>query len=107
MRTINTLPIKSHIICLGWSINLIKRLLKQNYSICLETNGSKDIQPLKKKKNLLISLDIKCPSSKMEKKMYFENIKCLKNKDQLKFVIKDKKDYEYARSIIKRYSPGC
>lgn len=89
------------------SIKLIKRLLKQNYSICLETNGSKDIKPLKKKKNLLISLDIKCPSSKMEKKMLFENIKFLENKDQLKFVIKDKKDYDYAKNILKKYSTKC
>ncbi len=89
------------------SIKLIKRLLKQNYIICLETNGSKDIKPLKKKKNLLISLDIKCPSSKMEKKMLFENIKFLENKDQLKFVIKDKKDYDYAKNILKKYSTKC
>jgi 7-carboxy-7-deazaguanine synthase len=86
---------------------LIESLLKKKYSICLETNGSKDIKPLINKKNLLISLDIKCPSSKMEKKILFENIKYLENKDQLKFVIKNKKDYDYAKKIIEKYSINC
>jgi 7-carboxy-7-deazaguanine synthase len=89
------------------TIQLIDKLLKIGYEICLETNGSLDITPLTSKKNLIISLDIKCPSSKMHKKMIFENIKKLKQKDQLKLVIKDKNDYEYTKKIINKYKPAC
>ena len=49
------------------TINLIDTLIKNNYKICLETNGSIDIKNISNKKYLIISLDIKCPSSKMHK----------------------------------------
>ena len=88
-------------------IKLIDKLVKDKYKICLETNGSIDITSLTSKKNLMISLDIKCPSSKMHKKMILENIKKLKQKDQLKLIIKNKKDYEYAKKIINKYKPVC
>jgi 7-carboxy-7-deazaguanine synthase len=52
-------------------------------------------------------MDVKCPSSKMENRMDFANIKLLKYTDQLKFVLKDKKDYDYAKEIIKKYKPEC
>ena len=89
------------------TFNLIKSLLKNNFKICIETNGSQDIKKLTKFDNLLISLDIKCPSSKMAKKNCFSNISYLKRKDQLKFVIKDRKDYDYAIKILKEHSPKC
>ena len=71
-------------------MDLIDVLLEKNYSVCLETNGSIDIRNLTQKKSLMISLDVKCPSSKMESKMSFENILLLDFNDQLKFVIKNK-----------------
>ena len=39
--------------------------------------------------------------------MIFENINKLTRKDQLKFVINDKEDYNYAKKIIKEYKPIC
>ena len=84
---------------------LISRLLKIGYNVSLETNGSVTLSGLPK--NLFVSMDIKCPSSKMEKRMDFRNIKLLKKTDQLKFVIKDRKDYDYAKNILKKYKPGC
>jgi len=89
------------------AIKLIDELVKNKYKICLETNGSIDITSLTSKKNLMISLDIKCPSSKMHKKMILENIKKLKQDDQLKLIIKNKNDYEYAKKIINKYKPVC
>ena len=65
------------------------------------------IEKKPKNKEILISLNIKRPSSKMEDKMIIENIKLLKNKDQLKMIIKDKQDYNYAKKIINKYSPSC
>ena len=43
----------------------------------------------------------------MHKEMNFENIEKILKKDQLKFVIKNKKDYDYAKDIIKKYKPKC
>lgn len=86
---------------------LINGLLKRNYMICLETNGSMSIEKLSGKKSLMISLDIKCPSSNMHEKMCLENVSLLKKDDQLKFVIGDKRDYDYAKKIIQKYKPVC
>jgi 7-carboxy-7-deazaguanine synthase len=84
---------------------LINRLLKLGYNVGLETNGSATLKGLPK--DLFISMDVKCPSSKMENRMDFANIKLLKHTDQMKFVLKDKKDYDYAKKIIRKYKPGC
>ena len=86
---------------------LIDTLLKKKYLICLETNGSKTIKKLMGKKHLLISLDIKCPSSGSHEKMKMDNILYLSKKDQLKFIIKNRQDYEYAINVLKKYNPVC
>lgn len=86
---------------------LISKLLKLGYNVNLETNGSLVLKGLPKSKNFFISMDVKCPSSKMENKMNLGNIKLLKKTDQLKFVIADKKDYEHVKGIMKKYKPEC
>jgi 7-carboxy-7-deazaguanine synthase len=86
---------------------LLDSLLKRNYWICLETNGSINIENIVGKKSLMISLDIKCPSSNMHEKMCLENLSIIKKDDQLKFVIGDKRDYDYAKKIIQKYKPVC
>jgi len=88
-------------------LDLINALSKNKYHICIETNGSIDIRNISKCKSLLISLDVKCPSSEMHKKNYLQNISLLKKDDQLKFIIKDRKDYEYAKKILREYEPVC
>ena len=87
--------------------SLIKNLISLNYDISIETNGSIAIKKIAYLKKILISLDIKCPSSEMHEKMNFENIKNLSKKDQIKFIISDKKDYDYAKNTIKKYNPIC
>jgi 7-carboxy-7-deazaguanine synthase len=86
---------------------LIKTLLNNKYMICLETNGSIDIKKYAGKQSFVISLDIKCPSSGMTTYMILKNILFLSKKDQLKFIIKNKTDYEYAKKIIQKYRPRC
>lgn len=84
---------------------LIDLLLSEGKHIVLETNGSEDIGNLPKDENLMISMDIKCPSSKMSDKMKRSNIAVLTMKDQLKFIINDGEDLEYAVKILEEYSP--
>jgi 7-carboxy-7-deazaguanine synthase len=87
--------------------DLIDILCKKNYLICLETNGSINLKTMLDKKSIIISLDIKCPSSGMDKKMCFENIYHLDIKDQLKFIIGNKEDYKYAKKIVQSYKINC
>jgi 7-carboxy-7-deazaguanine synthase len=86
---------------------LILNLLRKNYTVCLETNGSYSIKKLAGKKSLIISLDMKCPSSGSHGHMNMNNICSLSKKDQLKFIIKNKEDYLYAKNILKKYHPIC
>jgi 7-carboxy-7-deazaguanine synthase len=86
---------------------LIESLLQKDYEICLETNGSISIKKLMGKKSLIISLDIKCPSSGSHKQMNMKNISYLSKRDQLKFIIKNKEDYDYAKKILNKYNSPC
>jgi len=88
-------------------LKLIKNLMNKDYFVIIETNGSISIKKIIRIKNLFISLDVKCPSSKMDKENKLENIKLLRDNDQIKFIIKDKKDYNYSKNIINRYKPTC
>ena len=80
------------------SIKLMKILLKDNYKVMLETGGSLPITQVPKE--VIKVVDFKCPSSKMEKKNLWKNINYVKNNDQIKFVIGDRKDYEWTKKKI-------
>ena len=86
---------------------LIERLSSKEKIIVIETNGSVDLSCIPDRENIIISMDIKCPSSGMQDKMLFDNIRILKKKDQLKFVISDGNDLEYAISVYEKYKPEC
>ncbi len=86
---------------------LVDRLIEMGYLVTLETNGSKSIEPLQCSSNLMISLDIKCPSSGESDKMNFSNLVLLSPNDQLKFIIADKEDYEYGKKILVEYEAVC
>ncbi len=82
---------------------LARYLVNDGYEIILETSGHKDPPPVFWTANCLISMDCKCPGSGMEKRMDFELMEKLRPNDQLKFVIQDEADYEYAKGILKKY----
>ncbi|MFP4143464.1 MAG: 7-carboxy-7-deazaguanine synthase QueE, partial [Thermoplasmata archaeon] len=86
-------------------LSLIDQLL-ENYEISVETNGSIDLYKLVER-DLMVSMDYKTPSSKMEKEMRDENLKLLRKNDQLKFVISDEEDYEFSKDILKKFDPRC
>jgi 7-carboxy-7-deazaguanine synthase len=86
---------------------LIDSLLQKKYQVCLETNGSISIKKFVGKKSLIISLDIKCPSSGSHDQMNMKNLSYLSRTDQLKFIIKNKEDYDYAKKILKKFNPPC
>jgi 7-carboxy-7-deazaguanine synthase len=82
---------------------LIDRLLKAGKRIVLETNGSMDISKVPKDDKIIISLDVKCPSSGMSGKNLLSNLEYIGKKDQLKFVIGDQVDMNYAMRFIREH----
>lgn len=79
---------------------LIDLLIKKGYKINIETNGSVKIDKYLNK--CLITMDYKCTSSLMEKKMLLENIEKLTENDVLKFVIRDS-DFENVEKVLEKY----
>ena len=84
---------------------LIRRLLSDGHRVSVETNGSVSIADLPDHPGLLVSMDIKCPSSGMTDRMRWDNLSLLKPKDQLKFVVADEADYGFAKGVLERHSP--
>lgn len=78
--------------------NLISELIRMQYKVLLETNGSKSILNLDPE--CIKILDIKCPSSNESDSLLEENLSFLSVEDEVKFVIADRRDYEYAVSMI-------
>lgn len=80
------------------ALDLIKRLCDDGYEVLLETSGSIDIAPVDKRATII--LDVKCPGSGEAEKNRWENVALLKAKDEIKFVIADRADYDWARTMI-------
>jgi 7-carboxy-7-deazaguanine synthase len=78
--------------------NLVDKLLGAGYRVLLETNGSQDISLIDNRCVRIV--DIKCPSSGEEDNNDLNNFNRLTNQDELKFIIGDLKDFEYAKGII-------
>ncbi|MGB5155981.1 radical SAM protein [Desulfobacterium sp. N47] len=79
---------------------LIEKLLDNKFSVLLETNGSLDISYIDKR--CIKIIDIKCPTSGESEKNNLANINRLNQKDQIKFVIGNRVDYEFAKDIVKQ-----
>lgn len=82
--------------------HLIERLLDEGYNVLVETNGSVNIKEIDRR--AVIILDIKTPGSGMREEMDLSNLDGVKNIDEVKFVITNKTDYEWAKEIIVRYN---
>jgi 7-carboxy-7-deazaguanine synthase len=85
------------------SIKLMNKLVEAGFQVTLETNGSMDLDEVPCAENMLISMDLKCPSSGMHERMMFSNLELLSPADQLKFIVEDKDDLKYAEKIMKTY----
>jgi 7-carboxy-7-deazaguanine synthase len=83
--------------CLG----LLDTLIEKGYKVSMETSGSIDISRVNK--NVSIVMDLKTPSSTEQHQNRYENIALLENKDQLKFVIASRLDFDWCCSILEDY----
>lgn len=79
--------------------DLLKVLCDEGYSVSLETGGAMDIASVDSRVSVIF--DIKTPASNEEKNMRWKNIDFLQAKDEIKFVICDRADYDWAKTKIK------
>ena len=84
---------------------LIGRLLDAGKRVVVETNGAIDISFVPDSPMVMISMDVKCPSSGMTDRMLDSNMRIIGAKDQLKYVIADDADYEFAVAHLRSHSP--
>ena len=83
---------------------LVTHLLDNNYTVLLETNGSLNINLVDNRCVKIV--DIKCPSSGESHNNDLKNLNRLSDNDELKFVIGDRVDFDYAKQILKIINPG-
>ena len=82
----------------GDSFDLIKRLCDEGLEVLIETSGSIDTTPVDPRAKII--LDIKCPGSGEASKNRWENLNNLQPHDEIKFVIADRADYDWAKQVI-------
>jgi 7-carboxy-7-deazaguanine synthase len=81
---------------------LMERLLAQGRTVLLETGGHVDVSRVPGA--VIKVMDVKCPASGEAAKVEWANIDRLGSRDQVKFVIQDRPDYEFARDIVQRHA---
>lgn len=82
-------------------IDLLQLLCDEGYEVSLETSGALDISAVDPRVSRV--MDLKTPASKEESKNLYQNIELLTSNDQLKFVICDRNDYEWAVGKLNEY----
>ena len=82
-------------------LKLLDALIDNDYKVSMETSGSIDIAPVNSKVSIV--MDIKTPSSTEEHQNRYENLPILKNKDQLKFVIASRSDFDWCTKILENH----
>ena len=79
----------------------MERLLDDGRTVMIETGGHLSAEQVPA--GVVRVIDVKCPASGEAEKMHWPNLQRLRASDEIKFVIKDRADYEYARDIVARH----
>lgn len=82
-------------------VTLAQRLVEANLTVLIETSGERPIHGLPP--GVIRIMDVKCPSSGECEKMNWDNIAHLNANDEVKFVIGDRADYDWALEIIRKH----
>ena len=83
----------------GEAFELIEKLCDRGLEVLIETSGSIDVSPTDPRAKLI--LDVKCPGSGEAHSNRWTNLTLLRPHDEIKFVIADRADYEWAREVIR------
>ena len=85
-------------------VPLMQRLLEAEYTVLMETSGER---PLGRVPPAVIKIvDVKCPNSGEPDTFHMENLDTLTSRDEVKFVLSDRVDYEFARDFVARHTLG-
>jgi len=83
------------------AVPLMQRLLDEGYSVLLETSGERPLEQVPK--GVVKIVDVKCPHSGEPNTFRAENLETLDSTDEVKFVVSDRTDYEFAREFVTRH----
>jgi 7-carboxy-7-deazaguanine synthase len=84
---------------------LMEGLLTRGKTVLLETGGHRSTAHVPA--DVVTILDVKCPGSGESERNCWENLDRLRPRDEVKFVIKDRPDYEFAREVISTRALGA
>jgi 7-carboxy-7-deazaguanine synthase len=82
-------------------IPLMERLLKRGYTLLLETSGERPLEPVPKAVHKIV--DVKCPGSGEGGTFRMDNLETLTSRDEVKFVLADRADYDFARDFTRQH----
>ena len=80
------------------ALPLLADLCDAGYEVLLETGGALDIAPVDPRVRRIV--DVKCPGSGEAERNHWPNLDLLRPTDELKFVIADEADYDWARDLV-------
>lgn len=80
---------------------LMKRLVQRGHEVLLETGGHLSVADVPEPVARII--DVKCPGSGEAHRNDWTNMEALRPRDEVKFVLRDRTDYDYARGIVAKY----
>ena len=80
---------------------LLKMLCDSGYKVSIETSGARDISQVDQRVSVI--MDIKTPGSGEASKNLWSNVAALSAKDEVKFVLVDRTDYDWAKQILGQY----
>jgi len=81
---------------------LMAALIEAGHTVLIETGGHVNIGQVPG--DVIKIVDVKCPGSGEAHRMDWDNLSKLAAHDEVKFVIRDREDYEYARDVLTRYA---
>ena len=81
------------------AFRLAELLLNDGFTVLVETSGAVDVGPLDARAHKI--MDLKCPGSGEVEKNLWENLNHLTMRDEVKFVVADRTDYEWTRDVIR------
>ena len=89
------------------AIELVKKLVHEGYHVEIETNGAVPVDDVAFMPGVTLTMDWKCPSSKMNKKMLESNLEMLSEDDVIKFVVGTDEDLEEVLKVYKKTAAQC
>jgi 7-carboxy-7-deazaguanine synthase len=84
------------------AFELVRRLCDEGFEVLIETGGYVSTEDVDERAKII--LDVKCPASGESERNHWPNLERLRaDRDEVKFVVADRRDWEFARGVIEKY----